>query len=221
MNQGVMTMNYQDGLLYYPSRYDPPLGHAGFEVRLTDRPGERFFDARRAVFPVEQSGALRRQTVEHPYRLPGPLRFVAGRIRLEAHDDDHVEIMTFGGQVDIASEAALTVCRATSPAPFLPLDDDPESPFVLLAGELEVALAQSRAGWGQEEYRHLARLGGMDPLAVFVASIRTLEERLERLSRVEDDPSTRVALHLARQFREQLARAGEWPAAGSGLADIL
>jgi hypothetical protein len=214
-------MKHEDGLLYYPSRYDPPLGHAGFEARLTDTPGGRFFDARRVVFPVEQGGALRRLAVEHPYRLANPVRFNSGRIRLEAHDGDHLEIMTFGGEADISAAGQLTICRATSLAPFLPLDDDPESPFVLLESELETALAQSRAGWGRDEYRHLDRLSELDPMTVFVASIRTLEERLERLARVEDDPSTRAALHLARQFRKQLQRAGEWPAAGGGLTELL
>jgi hypothetical protein len=214
-------MAREEGLTYYPSRYDPPLGHAGFEARLSDAPRGRYFDVRRVVFPVEQGGALRRQTVEHPYRAVNPLHFIAGRIRLEAHNGDQLEIMTFGGEAAFAAETDLTVCRATSPAPFLPLDDNPESPFVLLVGELETALAQSRAGWGRDEYRHLDRLGEMAPMAVFVASMRTLEERLARLVRVEDDPATRRALHLVRQFHEQLAQAGEWPDAGGGLTDVL
>lgn len=214
-------MDHAEGLIYYPSRYSPPLGHAGFEIRLTSSPTARYFDARRAMFPVEQSGTLRLLPVEHPYRLANEFRFTSGRIRLEAHDGDHEEIVTFGGNASVTVEGNQTVCRVTSTAPFLPLNNDIESPFVLLESELEVVLAQSRAGWGREEARHLDRMGELEPMTVFVASIRTLEERLQRLSRVEGDPATRQTLRLARDIHYLLERSGEWPAAAPGLTELL
>lgn len=214
-------MGQEEGLVYYPSRYSPPLGHAGFELRLTAVPGHRYFDARRALFPVEQSGALRLLPVEHPYRLVNEFRFTSGRIRLEAHDGDHEEIVTFGGRAQVKVEGNETVCRVTSTAPFLPLNNDIDSPFVLLESELEVVLAQSRAGWGREEARHLDRMGELEPMTLFVASIRTLEERLQRLSHAEGDPSTQRTLRLARDIRYLLERSGEWPPAASGLVDLL
>ena len=168
-------MNHTEGLIYYPARYEPPLGHAGFEIRLTGAPVQRYFDARRAFFPVEQSGVLRRLLVEHPYRLGEELRFTSGRIRLEAHRGDVEEIVTFGGQAMVNVEGSETVCRVTSSAPFLPLAEGHETPFVLLAGELELILAESRAGWGRDESRHLDRLGEVEPMTLFVASLKTLE----------------------------------------------
>lgn len=213
-------MSHPDGLLYYPSRYDPPLGHAGFEVYLSDSPQRRYFDARRALFPVEQSGALRRMPVEHPYRLANEFHFVSGRIRLEAYDGDVVEIMSFGGQATVTVSDDETVCRVTSPAPFLPLNDDVESPFVLLESELEIVMAQSRAGWGKEEGRHLDRMSELEPMTLFVASIRTLEDRLERLARVEDDPATRRALRLVRDIHRLLDKMGEWPPSAPQLNEL-
>jgi hypothetical protein len=210
----------QEGVIYYPSRYDPPVGHAGFEVRLTAQPGARYFDVCRAAFPMEQAGALRRLVVEHPYRLAGPLRFVAGRIRLDAHDGDHVEVLTFGGEAVFTEEDGQTTGRVTSPAPFLPLDDDPESPYVLIEAELEAVVARLRAGWGNKEYEHLDRLNHVDPMDFFVAALHTLEERLAQLARVEDDEPTRRVLRVVRQIRAHLTRAGEWTSE-SGLADIL
>ena len=214
-------MNHSEGLIYYPSRYEPPLGHAGFEIRLTAAPGQRYFDAHRAYFPVEQAGVLRRLPVEHPYRLADEFRFTSGRIRLEAHDGDHEEVFTFGGHAAVTVEGNETLCRVTSTAPFLPLNDDVESPFVLLESELEIVLARSRAGWGRDEARHLDRMGELEPMTLFVASIRTLEERLERLSRVETDPATRGALRLTHDIRRLLDRAGEWPASGPALTELL
>lgn len=214
-------MAQQDGLIYYPSRYNPPLGHTGFEVRLSDNPSGRYFDAHRALFPVEHGGALRRLAVEHPYRLGEELHFTSGRIRLVAHRGDVEEIVTFGGQAVVNVEGSETVCRVTSPAPFLPLSEGPESPFVLLAGELEVILAESRAGWGRDESYHLDRLGEVEPMKLFVASLKTLEERLGRLAHVERDNETRQALHLVRDMRHRLEQAGEWPSSAAGLADIL
>lgn len=214
-------MNHTEGLIYYPSRYEPPLGHAGFEIRLTGAPVQRYFDARRAFFPVEQSGVLRRLLVEHPYRLSDEFRFTSGRIRLEAHDGDYEEVVTFGGHAAVSVEGNETVCRVTSTAPFLPLDDDLESPFVLLESELEIVLARSRAGWGRDEARHLDRMGELEPMTLFVASIRTLEERLERLSRAENDPATRHTLRLAHDIHGLLDRAGEWPASGPELTELL
>ncbi len=214
-------MDRQDGLVFYPSHYDPPLGHAGFEVRLTGEPGDRYFDAHRAMFPVEHSGVLRRLTVEHPYRLGEEFQFISGRIRLEGYGGDAEEIVTFGGRTAVSVEGGETICRVTSTAPFLPLAQDSESPFVLLESELEIVLAQSRAGWGNDEYRHLDRLGELDPMLLFVGSIKTVEERLARLARGEDDVGTRRTLHLVREIRQRLERAGEWPSAAAGLTDLL
>ena len=214
-------MTQQDGLIYYPSRYVPPLGHAGFEVRLSDTPGERYFDARRALFPVEQGGVLRRLAVEHPYRLGEEVRFMSGRIRLEAHRGDVEEVVTFGGQAVVNVEGNETVCRVTSAAPFLPLGEGDKTPFALLAVELEVIMAESRAGWGRDESSHLDRLGNVEPLTLFVASLKTLEERLGRLAHVERGDETRQALHLVRDMRRRLEETGEWPSSAAGLADIL
>lgn len=213
-------MTQEEGLITYPSRYDPPIGHAGFEVRLTAVPGERYFDACRALFPVEQAGALRRLVVGHPHRQANPLHFVSGRIRLDAHDGDHIEVLTFGGEAVFTEDAGQTVGRVTSPAPFLPLDDDPESPFVLIEAELEAVIARLRASWGKKEYEHLDRLNNVDPMTFFIATLRTLEERLAQLVRVEDDQPMRRVLHMVRQMRDQLRRAGEWTVE-VGLADIL
>ena len=216
-----VNLAQQDGLIYYPSPYNPPLGHAGFEVRLSDTPGDRYFDAHRALFPVEHGGALRRLAVEHPYRLGEELRFTSGRIRLEAHRGDVEEIVTFGGHAVVNVEGGETVCRVTSSAPFLPLAEGRETPFVLLAGELEVIMAESRAGWGRDESSHLDRLGEVEPMTLFVASLMTLEERLGRLAHVERDDETRQALHLVREMRHRLERAGQWPSSAAGLSEIL
>lgn len=213
-------MALHDGILYYPSHYDPPLGHAGFEVYLSGSPQKRYFDARRVLFPVEQAGALRRMPVEHPYRLGNEFSFVPGRIRLEAYDGDVVEIMAFGGQAAVTVTDDETVCQVTSPAPFLPLNEDLESPFVLLESELEIVLAQSRAGWGKEEGRHLDRMSELEPMTLFVASIRTLEERLGRLSRVEDDPATRRALRQVREIHHLLDKMGQWPPSAPQLTEL-
>lgn len=214
-------MTTEEGLLYFPSHYDPPLGHAGFEIRLTDKPGPRYFDAHRAMFPVEQAGVLRRLTVEHPYQLASEITFTSGRIRLEAHDGDVEEIVTFGGRVAVAVEGDTTVCRISSSAPFFPLDDNVESPWVYLESELEIVMAQSRAGWGRDEFSHLDRLGQLEPMALLVASMVTLQGRLEGLALAEGDTGTRRALHLVRDIRRTLERAGEWPATAVGLADLL
>lgn len=210
-----------EGLTYFPSRYVPPLGHSGFEISLAGTPSRRFFDARRALFPVEQSGVIHLHPVEHPYRLSNEFRFTSGRIRLEAYDGDREEIMTFGGRATIAVGGDETICRVESPAPFLPLNNDVESPYVLLESELEVVMAQSRAGWGKDEARHLDRMGELEPMTLFVASIRTLEERLERLAHLENDLETRRTLHLARDIRFLLERNGEWPTGAKGLREIL
>ena len=214
-------MEPEDGLIFIPSRYDPPLGHAGFEVRLRDAAGDRFFDARRVLLPIEQAGTLRRLTVEHPYRLGEEIRFISGRIRLEAFDGDAIEIVTFGGQAHVTVESHQTIVRVESAAPFLPLSDDPESPFVVLESELEAALAQSRAGWGRDEYRHLDRLSEVEPMTLFVAAVATLDERLTLLARADEDEGTRAALHEVRQIRRTLERAGEWPANAAGLNELL
>ena len=92
-----------EGLTFHPSPYDPPLGYAGFDVALCDAPSARYFDARRLSFPIEVDGVLKRGLVEHPWGQSPELRFAAGRIRLDAHDDDHMELFGFGGVATITT----------------------------------------------------------------------------------------------------------------------
>ena len=198
-----------EGLTFHPSPYDPPLGYAGFDVELGDDPSARYFDARRVSLPIEVDGVLKRQAVEHPWNQPPALRFAAGRIRLDAHDGDHMELFGFGGTATITTTGRATRCRVASSAPLLPLTDDPNDTLALLEGELEVMIAQNRARWGADEFTHLDRLGHVEPLILFAASFTALERRLQTLAAVEDD--VRQALRLARGVREIVQRAGDWP----------
>lgn len=209
----------EEGLTFHPSPYDPPLGYAGFDVELRDEPSARYFDARRVSFPIEADGALKRQTVEHPWNQPPALRFAAGRIRLDAHDGDQMELFSFGGAATITTTGGLTRCRVASSAPLLPLTDDPNDPLALLESELEVMIAQSRARWGLDEYTHLDRLGHVEPLTLFAASFIALERRLGALAAVEDD--AREALRLARGVREIVQRAGDWPSNAPDWEELL
>ena len=208
-----------EGLNFYPSPYDPPLGYAGFDVELCDEPAERYFDARRVSFPIEVDGVLKRQTVEHPWGQAPELRFAAGRIRLDAHDGDHMELFGFGGEATITTADHTTTCRVTPPAPLLPLTDDPNDPLALLESELEVMLAQRRAQWGADEFAHLDRWGHVEPLTLFAAVFVALEERLQALAAVETD--VREALRLARGIREIVERAGDWPSHVPGWEELI
>lgn len=214
-------MVHPDGLVFYPSDYDPPLGHPGFDIYLTGGPRQRFFDARRAIFPVEQAGVLERLVVKHNERLTNDFKFVTGRIRLEAFDGDVVEIMTFGGHAAVSRVGDETVCRVTSTAPLIPLSEEFESPFVVLESELEIVLAQNRADWGKDEGRHLDRLGNLDPMTTFIASIRTLEDRLGLLAHAEEDPGAAEALHLVRDIHLLLEKLGRWPVSAPRLNELL
>lgn len=214
-------MVHPDGLVFYPSNYDPPLGHPGFDVYLTGSPRQRFFDAYRVIFPVEQAGVLQRLMVKHNERLANDFTFVTGRIRLEAFDGDVVEIMTFGGHAVVSREGDETLCRVTSTAPLIPLSEEYESPFVVLESELEIMLAKNRANWGKDEGRHLDRLGDLDPMTTFVASICTLEDLLGRLAQAEEDPGAAEALHLVRNIHFLLEKSGRWPVSPSRLEELL
>ena len=199
----------EEGLEFHSSPYDPPLGYTSLEVWLTDAPSDRYFDGRRVTLPVEEAGVLKRLAVEHPWNQAPELRFAAGRIGLDAHDGDHIELFGFGGRATITTTGVTTHCRLASTAPLLPLTDDPNDPLALLESELEVMLAQGRAQWGTSEYAHLDRLGHIEPMTLFVASFDALERRLQALVHVESD--MRDALRLVRGVREVLQRAGDWP----------
>jgi hypothetical protein len=215
-------MSTDEGIIYHPSRYVPAVGHAGFDVYLRPQPSVRYFDACRVSLPVEAAGVVKRQRMEAA-TTPGPeLRFAAGRIRIDAHDGDCEEVFGFGGVATLSVESGTTICRVTSSAPFLPLGNDPNSAVALLEAEFEVILARRRAEWGAGEYAHLDRLGHVEPLTLFVASLAAMEQRLAALARAGDEDDTlRHGLRLARQMRETLARAGDWPAVPPELGELL
>ena len=78
-------MHEVDGYLFLPSKYTPPVGHAGLDVFLTPHPAERAFDTAQVVLQVEEYGRARSTLVNYAASVPDDMHLVPGQLALRAH----------------------------------------------------------------------------------------------------------------------------------------
>lgn len=215
-------MSLPGGYVFCPSRYSPPIGHAGLEIELTDAPGARSGCIRAVTFPIVASQPSRR-TFHDTRREDGAAetaRVCAGCFRLRAGNDDFIGGFSFGGRVSLCETRDCTLCRLESSAPIFDVAFDLSSSVAFLCSEFGALLARRRALW-RDDSVFGRRLAAVDPFALFVATLVELDAYLPRFTGSVWMAEYRRGAAAVRRAIATLRAAGEWPEPPPALGGLL
>lgn len=215
-------MTIPGGYLFRPSRYSPPIGHAGLDIEVTEKPGRRAGYIRSATFPVVITRPTERVVIDshHENGAAETFPICAGGFRLRAGNDDVIYGFSFGGTVFAGDQGDHTVCRLESAAPIFDLAYELSSTSVFLYSEFAALLARRRAAWA-DDVEFGRRLAAAEPLSLFIATLAALAVYLACFRgsfALEEYRRGAAAIHGA---IATLSLAGEWPAFPPAPADLL
>lgn len=216
----------QNGYTFFESEAYPE-GYDRLDVRLTDAPRGRYFDAVQITLPVvlgPGSGAghgLTPERVEHPWRGPAAARVGPGRVRLLSHRGEVDDAFTFGGNITFEVNESETICRLQSTAPIYHHGDDQHITSFNLVDELEALFALRQGHYAAHAAEYQARLAKADPKLLFYASLLALDGRLRSSRNLSGDPTLHSVIDLISRTKAHLRLSGEWPEDPPRLEDIL
>lgn len=213
-------MHEDEGYFFWPSRYTPPVGHAGLDVFLTPHPGERLFDTVHMVLQVEESGLAQNVVVNYATNVPDTMHLVPGQLALHAHGGDSFMVLTFGGQVTFETNATCRTCHVRSTAPVFYAGEEGHALTGLMAAQMAVQMARAEADLRIEESELSGLLSSVEPLRLMAIALNEIQHYVNALPdeiRLERYHNESVALtHVIRVLRE----AGDWPAHVPSLLDL-
>lgn len=200
------------GYLFYP--YEEMVEHPGhprLDVIIPNTPTTRHFDPQKIQFQVvSHAGDLGRISIGHPWTLAKRYRVCAGRIICCDRKSKQVEAFSFGGDLQILSDADHTVCALQSSAPIFPLFAAHNLPMWITA-EVEILLARQKAHWDpQHPYEFEAHLTTVDPFLLYASCLQALNDRVCH-SYSEAEELEHQGSHFVRAEIRRLQEEGVWP----------
>ncbi len=216
-------MQLQPGFSYAPSTYHPPIGHSRLEIILLDPKLENKDDLKRVRFTVFDRGDMKEMIISHPWLGNGQntYRITPGRFRIWEKDEDIHYGLCLGGELNINREGDFTRCLVYSNAPIFNLQDEINSPGMMLASEVEALLAERRAAWGENEEAFVQKLSQIDPLRLFSALVARIEEEQKLIPGLARGESYWKEEHILRTIIKSLDTAGHWPVRPDRLEDLI
>lgn len=216
------------GYYFHPRRYPHAPGHPQLDVVLRPAPTGRHFDPQEIRLKVvSRHGGVEKLTLRHPWGPAKPYRVVAGMVSVRDRKDKVVEAFTFGGDLQVTSDADGTQCVLTSSAPIIEylLDPNTHGPTVtgMLLEELEALIARWHASWDHEHRpdEFDERLAATDPMTLYVACLQALHEQIDHVSHKAEDDLTRQFVHFLHAEIEALHEMGLWPSYVRPLGELL
>jgi hypothetical protein len=208
------------GYVFYP--HEKP-DHAGFprlDVIISATPTYRHFDPQHVKFQiVSPRGDVEHITVHHPWTV-GSYRVCTGRIYAVDRDAKLFEAFSFGGRLEILSDADQTVCALLSTAPLFPVTSAQDlSTWVVI--EVEILLAQQRAHWNpQHPHAFETHLGAVDSLTLYNSCLQALRVKGNHLGSGATELD-RHGYHFVETEIEWLQKNGKWPQLVPTLGTLL
>jgi hypothetical protein len=189
-------VNEQLGYCFHPPADPHELGHPQLDVVIRATPtGEHFDPESFTCLNATVSGSTKLHVV-HPWTQDTTYRISAGEIAIEDARHEQVKAFTFGGTLQIETDARRTVCRLASPVPLLEHARQTLSLEEHLIEEVFVLFAQRRAVQDDDVFER--RLAAADPLQLYHACLKTLHEKFEHFPATDD---------VHRRFRQFLLNA--------------
>jgi hypothetical protein len=197
-------INEQLGYCFHPSTDPHELGHPQLDVVIRATPTGEHFDPESFTCPIATASGSTKLSVVHPWAQDTTYRISAGEIVIEDARHEQVKAFTFGGTLQIESDARRTICRLASPAPLLEHARQTLSLEEHLIEEVYILFAERRAR--QDEDTFAQRLAAADPVQLYHACLVALDEKFAHFP-ATDEPHRRFKqfLHTATSvFTEEL-----------------
>lgn len=199
------------GYVFYPHEVSDLLGHPRLDVIIMATPTYRHFDPQRAQFQVvSPTNNIEHVSIHHPWSLRKKYRVCAGRILLTDRTSKCVEAFSFGGDLQILSDAEHTVCALRSPAPIFPLFTTHDL-FMWITAEVEILLARQKAHWDpQHPHDFEMHLATVDPLLLYASCLQVLQDRSGHIHsgmKILDNQGQ----HFVQKEIQQLQEKRKWP----------
>jgi hypothetical protein len=206
-----LPVNEQLGYCFHPQADPRDLGHPQLDVVIRSVPTGEHFDPESFTSLIATASGSAKLSVVHPWTQDNAYRICAGEIVIEDARNEQVKAFTFGGAQQIESDARHTVCRLASPAPLLEHARQTLSLEELLIEEVLILFAQRRAAQDNDVFEH--RLVVADPLQLYHACLKTLDEKFEHFPATDE---------IHRRFKQFLhAATSTFAAERVDLAELL
>ena len=214
-------MNEHDGYIFLPSKYEPPVGHTGLDIYLTPHRAERAFDTAAIEVLVEEYGLARSMLINYTTNVSDTMHVAPGELVLHAHGGDSFMVLTFGGQLTIQTTEAYRTCRVRSTAPVFYMGEEGHALTGLMAAQMSVLMARTKARLRLDEAELTGRLSAVDPLRLMATALQEIQEYGKALpGEIRHEQYHGEALALTRVMRI-LQEAGDWPAHVPSLEELV
>jgi hypothetical protein len=214
-------VDVKQSVVFYPASSPHALGHPRLDAILFAEPTGADDDLISADFVVAAGeGDVERLSVVHPWPWPGHYRVGADNVVMLTRHQETVEAFTWGGELEITTDEARTVCSLTSSAPIVDLDDldSIEDHF---ATSFDAVLAGWRSQWRREDITFDAHLATIEPAVLYAVALTEMEQHIHQVPvNARDDRHWRLSQAIHQSIR--LAKeAGDWPTLVPTVTDLL
>ena len=195
------------GYIFYPHETPNHPGHPRLDVIIPAVPTYRHFDPQKAQFQiVSAANDVEHLTIHHPWTAGKRYRVCAGRIFITDRKAKRVEALSFGGNLQILSDAEHTACGLESAAPIFPLFTTHDLPMWIVA-EVEILLAQQKAHWNPlHPHDFETHLVAVEPFLLYASCLQALQNK-----HAGTEESDHQGQHFVQTEIKQLQDKGKWP----------
>ncbi len=212
MMTAFQPANEQLGYFFHTPAQANELGSPQLDVVLRPTPSGEHFDPVSFMCQTTAPTGLTKLRVTHPWEQEKSYRINAGEIIIEDARLAQVKAFTFGGSLQIDSDARRTLCRLASPAPLLEHSLHEHSLEERMIEEVYILFAQRRAAQDDDDFE--SKLANVDPVLLYRACLKALADKFEHF------PATDEAQGRFRQFLHNTTAAWQDETIPA-LADLL
>lgn len=199
------------GYLLLDRPYPASLGGTRLLVALRETPTNMHFDPETINLHWRQpNGKIEQARISWSTSFGKSRRVCAGQVVLHDRRGKPVYFFVYGGTIEACMDTTTKVCELCSPAPILEMANGVESLAGQLAAETEALLARMHANWGLNDTGFIQRMGEIDPLVLYTATLRSI------LSSYDHSRYLRQIFHplyeALRNEKKWLSELGQWEA---------
>ena len=172
------------GYWYHHSGHAP--GALRLDIAISKVPSGMHFDPSVVHLAVKcNQDSIERLAIHHPWTFANTYQACAGLVEIVDRRGKKEEAYTFGGSLTIKSQDTVTTCVLESPAPILEISSA-NSISMMFIEEIEILFAKRKAVLLYESHNYEELLANADPLALYLACLKDLDEKFDNFNHKED-----------------------------------